>query len=274
MKKIIILFFITLLTFIFASCTNAKTSKSESYEYNFQQDFHTIYINWDFGILNFIDSSEFKVIESSENQIKETDKSSYVIEGDELFIDYKGTSTRNIDIYLNKKIKYDTITITGKYLDTTIKDMLVSKLNISSNTGFFWVENSVLDEFFSRFVCDIRHYQSHIKSSTILKCDVEYERIHEIYFLNSSFHEISLRFSNSSVYFKKNSFSNLTINQERGNTLMELNGNKGYTFEINSNDFALDMETVQYQNLYFYKNGEQRVNLNGNASYDIRRYFA
>lgn len=265
---------VSFIIFMCMSCSNA-TSEAESYEYFLQDEFSSINISWNYGTINFINSNEIKLEESSENKIKNVEKLSYSIEGETLDIEYKGKKNRNLTFYLDKNKTYSSININGVAINFLMEKMIVTKLNILSKIGQYTISSCKILNFVSNINSTDRYAPSIIMNSQINTCDICYNKIHSLNLIYSYFSSVNLKLNNASVAFNHNNFDQLTIEQNAGNTHLELDGNNGYTFNIACNDITLDFETINYLNKYFYKNGDKKLNLsNPTGSLDIRRYFS
>lgn len=273
MKKIIIFFSFFILSFILISCSKTAPLNKSQNSYFINEKYNSLDITWNFGIINFENSLESKIEESFEQNSQS--KLDYYIKDSILYINSNSNKNKDLTIYIDKDKIYDTIKINGIYIDTTIQNMKIKNLNIDSNTGFYFIEDSNIDEFNSSMISDVRHYQSHIKRSKINNCNIYYERIHQFYITNSQFESLNAKFGYTEAFLQKNEFSSLSIEQTSGDTHIDLDGTKGYTFKIDCKTVSLDMETIHYNNYYFYKDGKYKVNLsNTKGSFDIRRYFS
>lgn len=261
--------FVQCIIFFLFGCSNSKSNTSNLNEFAIHENFQSININWSFGAIRFSDSNEYKF-----EFTKKTDKVTFYIDNSTLFITYDGKDVNDLNIYLDKSKNYDSLILNCTYTNISVDNMNIKDTTFNSKTGSFLIEDCKIQNFASKIFCHNDIEKSKIHNSTINHCNIIYNRIHELYLTECTFNEVFLNLDYAYAVCRSNSFSKILINQKSGTTYMQLNGNYGYTFEINSIDFSLDMETIQYKNLYFYKNGERKINLNGTASFDIRRYFA
>lgn len=272
-RKLLILIFSFLLLLFIGGCSKSETG-NEMNEYVIPAEIHSLNINWRFGTIHFIDSTEFKIQESSSKKIKDSEKLSYSMANGGVDINYTHKSSRDLTIYLNKINLFQSITIKGDFVDITMENMNLGTVDIQSNLGTFLIEDCKIQSFKSKIECDNRYVRSKINNSEVEDCYISYHRINEFYLTDSTFKRVKLDMDYSHTFIRRIAFSEINLYQTSGGAFIELNGNLGYTFDIQCRDLALDMETVQYNTLYFYKTGEHKVNITGTASIDIRRYFA
>lgn len=273
MNKLKVILIAIILTFIFASCSK-KEMGSTSYEYLIQEDVHSFNINWSFGTINFIDSKEFKIEETAENNIKNKDQLTYSIDNGTMTIKYKGRQTKTLNIYLDKDKDYLNLNIEGKDNIITCEKINIKYVNFSSNIGHFSITKCTFDEMNSNILCDNRQVRSSIISSTINNCSIIYQQIQEIFIDNCNFEDLSIKTYKTYVSFKKSKFSNFNLEQSNGTSYLLLDGNDGYMFQLLGKTIYLDMETINYNDYYFYKDAANKSTIkNKYGVIDIRRYY-